>query len=153
MLSLLYGFFIVFQVYLLFLRIYSVTNESMEPSYNEKDIVLATPLNFITNRFISIKINDVIILKSPYNHSYYIKRIKKISSDPCKELSKHNNKNTSLRKCLIFNKYHTKSPPSVFYYYVEGDNRNHSLDSRKYGWIPSDKVTMKVLRKIPQTDY
>lgn len=72
----------------------------------------------------TIKVGDIVIATSPLGNPI-IKRVIKIVSMPSMSTNK-----------------------IVKRYWIEGDNKDHSIDSRKYGLIREDKIQGKIIFKF-----
>ena len=71
----------------------------------------------------NIKKNDVVVFEK--DEDYYIKRVSKIEND-----------STSPRL------------RGASRYFLEGDNKEESTDSRKFGWVDKQQIIGKVIYKI-----
>lgn len=97
-----------------------VVGDSMTPSYNNGDILFATSFFRAKN----LKVGDVMVFRPPIASSDEVKFvIKRIS---------HIIKNTD----------------GKLYFYFLGDNQAVSFDSRRYGYVPKDRLVAKVIRKL-----
>ena len=84
----------------------------MFPAYKSGEVVL---VDCIVYKVFGLRVDNIIVLKHPYNNSYIIKRITK--------------KNNNL-------------------YFVRGDNKNESTDSKNFGWISKKDIIGRVIMKI-----
>ena len=71
----------------------------------------------------NIKKNDVVVFER--NEDFYIKRLTKIEND-----------STSPRL------------QGASKYFLEGDNKKESIDSRKFGWVDKNNIIGKVVYKF-----
>lgn len=120
-----WGLLIVFALTLLYVRFFvgsvvAVSGESMYPTFNSGDYVFGT----VMHDNAPIKHDDIIIFK--YDGRYLIKRVVGVPGDtmPATE-------DTS------------EITLSDTQYYVLGDNRQNSLDSRNFGPIERDVIKFK----------
>jgi len=139
-------------VYLLILQPHKINGESMETNFHNGEYILTQK---VTYYFSKPQRGDVIVFKAPPDgHDEYIKRIIGIPGDTVK-----------VQNCKVYvNGKAIDEPylrpnlctsPGTFSgegkeitvtdnnYYVLGDNRPHSLDSRYFGLIGRDKFTGK----------
>ncbi len=133
--------------YFLFKPFY-VSGQSMEPNFLEKDYLI---IDEITYRFREPQRGEVIVFKSPLsNGDYYLKRIVGLPGERVK---------IDDNKVVIYNSDHPqgmlideiyiaeKTQGSLMIildsdeYFVMGDNRNSSYDSRRFGAIKRNSIT------------
>ncbi len=139
-------------VYLLVLQPHKIKGESMEPNFHDSEYLLTDKLSY---RYNEAKYGDVIVFKAPPDYKEeYIKRIIALPGDTIaiKDSKVYVNGNI-LNESYIPNEFTTYAgnflaegsvltvPPDSFF--VMGDNREHSLDSRRFGFITKDKVIGK----------
>lgn len=149
--------FVVLPIRIFLFEPFFVKGESMEPNFHNWDYLI---IDKLTYRFKNPQRGDVIVFHPPFdNRIYYIKRIIGL---PGERLVIEESKIT------IFNKEH----PNGFVlsedyiknhytlgkidvqlkedeYFVLGDNREVSYDSRKWGPVKRDKIIGRVLIQIP----
>lgn len=138
-------------VYLFLFQPHQVRGNSMFPNFHDGDYLLTDKISYHLS---DPKRNDVVIFTAPRNEDYdYIKRIVALPGETIK-LEKQG--------ILINN-----NPLEQFYldeettfggkflgmgeeaivpqdnYFVLGDNRNHSSDSRDWGFVPKDNIIGK----------
>ncbi len=137
-------------VYLLILQPHKIKGGSMEPNFRDGEFLLTDKVSY---RFNKPKRGDVVVFQAPPNNQdEYIKRIIGL---PGEELTIQRGK-IYIDNKLIEEKYLdpasvTKSgnfsaegkvikiPENTFF--VIGDNRDHSYDSRSWGVIEKNKIT------------
>ena len=119
----------------------------MEPSFSDEQYLL---VNKLTYRFHSPKRGEVIVFHNPRLPSQlYIKRIIGLPGEQVeiregkvyidgKELEE----NSDFPEIPYSDNCSVTVPPD--HYFVLGDNRNHSSDSRSFGPIPRDDIVGKV---------
>jgi signal peptidase I len=123
-----------------------VFGSSMEPNFETGQRLIA---NKITYKIDEIKRGDVVILRPPTdNHIEYIKRIVGLPGET-----------VEVRNGLVYIDGSPLSEPYVLenpsynmkrltiptdYYFVLGDNRNHSDDSHIWGPLPRENIIGKV---------
>lgn len=108
-----------------------VSGNSMEPNYSDKQRVLVSKAYWLVG---GIGRRDVIVLRNA-NGETVIKRVLGMPGDTIDFF------NVPDDWSLASGEY--KVPPDT--YYVVGDNRDVSEDSRKFGPVPREKVLGKVI--------
>lgn len=137
---------VVLFVFAFVLGIQQVVGPSMQPNLKEGDILL---VNKLVYRFKNIERFDVVVLSQ--NDKYMIKRIIGIPGDSVE----YNNNNLYINGVLFEEEFidknnvktenyilEYKSIPDNMYF-VLGDNRNDSQDSRDFGLISKDNIVGK----------
>lgn len=140
-------------IYLFVAQPHKVSGNSMVPTYLNGDYILTDK---ITYRFRDPKRGEVIVLKNPENESQdFIKRIMALPGDTIRI----ENNSVYLNDQLITEPYlppDVKTKPRDFLtdrtnikvgpnqYFVFGDNREHSSDSRDWGGITREEIVGKV---------
>lgn len=144
-------------VYLFLLQPHQVKGASMEPNFHDGEYILTDKISY---RFSEPKRGDVVVFKAPTNPD--VDFIKRIVALPGEKLKIDNN------QVVIFNDEHPKGftlsgPFEVMEpiaggshikegktlevpagnYFVFGDNRNHSFDSREWGPLPKKSIVGK----------
>lgn len=142
-------------VYLFLLQPHQVRGQSMFPTFEDSEFILTDK---ITYRFRGPERGDVVVFKSPQDGNFdFIKRIIALPAENIKISSGH---------FYIYNLTHTKgdlleepyidrsvnTPPGSIaregevikvpenQYFVSGDNRTHSSDSREWGTVPKESI-------------
>lgn len=139
-------------VYLFLFQPHSVEGGSMLPNFHSKEYILTDKVSY---RFGQPQRGDVIIFKAPRNEEYeYIKRIVGLPNEQIK---------ISEGKVYINNQLLNEAylPPDLLtrpgffasegkavaippdQYFVLGDNRLHSSDSRDWGPVPQQNIVGK----------
>ncbi len=141
----------IFALLYLFLFVpHQVRGNSMEPNFTNSENLLT---NKIAYRFKPPKRGDVIVFKSPQNIKFdYIKRIIGL---PEEKISLKENHFYINDKLLDESPYLASDVPTkgnlflpeggsleipLNQYFVAGDNRNHSSDSREWGFVPKENI-------------
>lgn len=135
-----------------------VSGSSMVPNYHNHDYLIIDRLSYITgqpNR------GDVIVLKFPKDTSvFYIKRIiglpgetVKIQQGSVTIYNKENPQGFKLKEDYLPNQSETFGRSDSITlgtgeYYVLGDNRTASSDSRVWGILPADDIVGKVWARV-----
>jgi len=138
--------FMVFNPY----KIIVVRGESMYPTYKNGDILLGV-------KDVNYQKGDIVVTKNDYNETiikritympgetYYV--VSKILAHECfteiidkssYESIKHNNSS----KYVIA----IKDKVPLNQYFITGDNKNNSDDSRRFGSIEKDKILYKIIK-------
>lgn len=139
--------------YLFLFQPHQVRGSSMYPNFHDGDYLLTDKISYRLNQ---PKRGDVIVFVAPKNEEYdYIKRIIGLPGDTVSitedDRVKINNE--------IFNETYLPSEFKTFggsfleagktvnvpqeEYFVLGDNRNHSSDSREWGFVPRKNIIGK----------
>jgi signal peptidase I len=146
------AFFVVF--YLFIIQPHQVKGSSMYPTFKDKEYILTDK---ITYKFSTPQRGDVIILQSPKNPDIdYIKRVIGLPG----ETIKVNEGKVYLNGQLFQETYLSVTTP-IFpggflqdnqevtvpenNYFVMGDNRPGSSDSREFGFVPYEHIIGKVI--------
>jgi len=142
---------------------FSVKGDSMEDSFSNYDYLIVDQISY---RFREIERGDVVVFRFPRNPSeYYIKRVIGLPGETVKiengQVYVCNNENPDC--VLLAEPYlspHERTPGSETVevgpnnYFVLGDNRNASSDSRSWGTLPYDYIIGKVLlRAWPFSEF
>lgn len=137
-------------IYVFLFRPFEVLGDSMYPNFHDREYVLT---NLISLRFAAPKLGDVIVFKAPPDpDKYYIKRVIGVPGDTVMVKDGNVYLNGKILDQSAFLKSSVKTyggsflkegqsvavPPNE--YFVMGDNRNYSSDSREWGFVRSDKI-------------
>ena len=156
---------VIFVIFYLFLfQPHQVKGKSMIPTFEDGEYLLT---NKITYRFNNPQRGDIVIFKSPQNKKYdYIKRIvalpgEKISLKAGKIFINDSRLNESIYlakdvytkgSSFLPEEGELKVPENQ--YFVTGDNRPHSSDSREWGYITMENIIGKAwLRYWPPSNF
>lgn len=101
------------------LLIFTVYGTSMTPTLMPKQKVLVWKYGII-------KKNDIVVCKKPQMKKLLVKRVKKI-----KQIRNH------------------QSSMNTEVYFIQGDNKNESTDSRHFGWVSKKSIIGKVIYHLP----
>ena len=137
---------------------FMVKGSSMEPNYRSGDYLIVDELSY---RLRDPQRSEVIVFKYPLNPiNKYIKRIIGLPGETIKIVdSKTYITNDGGEFIFNENDYLTESDLSMWTvnnneeavtlkedeYFVMGDNRNYSSDSRRWGVLPKENITGKML--------
>lgn len=148
---------LAFVIRVFIIQPFIVEGESMEPTFKTKDYLITEKVSY---RFRPPQRGEVVIFNPPDRTSEnYIKRIIGLPGDQI-EIKGGNiyiNKEkliepylTSIDKTLVAQKEGYTTVLQDDEYFVMGDNRSHSRDSREIGSIPKQNVVSKVwFRLLP----
>ncbi|MFA5310414.1 MAG: signal peptidase I [Candidatus Paceibacterota bacterium] len=153
---------IVIPVRMLLFQPFVVKGESMEPNYHSGDYLIIDELSY---RLRDPQRGEVIVFKYPLNPSYrYIKRIIALPNETIElkdgqvYVSRADGEAQKIDESLYINEEtREKWKKMLVYgpltlnadeYFVMGDNRNNSSDSRVWGVLPLENITGKVLLRI-----
>lgn len=135
------------------LTINIIDGESMVPTYHEGEIVIGSNVEVMRG---NIRYQDVITAKSP-SGTPVIKRVIGIPGDVI-SLSENGviyRNGTFLEEPYLNEKVEESTPAirAVYElkedeYFICGDNRNHSLDSRSYGPVSVKNIKSKVFFRL-----
>ncbi|MBI2436592.1 MAG: signal peptidase I [Candidatus Magasanikbacteria bacterium] len=135
--------------YFLFKPFY-VKGHSMEPSFYEKDYLIIDEISY---RFKGPERGEVVVFNSPVNDDYYLKRIIAL---PGERVKIADNKvviyNDAYPRGVVLEEVYleeeTQGEVSMTLgdtqYFVLGDNRDASYDSRRFGAVSVDEIVGKV---------
>lgn len=140
-------------MYIWFFRPFQVNGSSMYPNFQDREYVLT---NLITLRFEDVKRGDVIVFKAPIDpEKEFIKRIIGLPGD--KVMVKDGDVYVNEKKLdqSDYLKSDVKTYGGSFLrdgetvtvpqdqYFVMGDNRPYSSDSREWGFVKKSEITGK----------
>jgi len=148
---------LAFVIRVFIIQPFIVEGESMEPTFKTKDYLITEKVSY---RFRPPQRGEVVIFNPPDRSTEnYIKRIIGLPGDQIeiKEGSIYVNKEkliepylNSIDKTLVSQKEGYTTVLKDDEYFVMGDNRSHSRDSREIGSIPKQNVVSKVwFRLLP----
>jgi len=137
-------------IYLLLLQPHKIKGSSMEPNFHDGEYLLTDKISY---RIHTPERGDVIVFKAPPD--YVDEFIKRIIGLPGDTVSVKNSKvfvnGKQIEEAYIPAEFHTYAgrftdegtvlTVPADEYFVLGDNREHSLDSRNIGFIGKDKIT------------
>ncbi len=140
-------------IYLFLFQPHQVRGNSMYPNFHDADYLLTDK---ITYRLSTPKRDDVVIFVAPKNEEYdYIKRVIAL---PGEKVSLTENDQVLVNNQILIEPYlpeGTQTYGGAFLetgetvtvpedqYFVLGDNRSHSSDSRDWGFVPKENIIGK----------
>lgn len=141
------GIFLI--VYLLILRPHKIKGESMHPTFPDGEFLLTEQISYYRT---DPKRGDVVVFKPPVSDDEYIKRIIGLPGDTISI----NNGSIFINEKKLSEEYIVVETNGGNFlregdsyaipqekYFVVGDNRTHSSDSRTWGPITKDVITGK----------
>lgn len=132
-----------------------VSGPSMDPTFHDKDYLIVDEVSY---RFEPPKRGEVIVFKRPGDNKYLIKRIVGLPKETIELLGDAVTiKNTehpegfALDQSFVVNKK-SESKTTIILddkeYFVMGDNRPVSYDSRAWGGLPASSITGRPLLRL-----
>lgn len=151
--------FIVLPIRFFVAQPFVVVGSSMEPTFLNNDYLIVDELSY---RFNDPKRGDVVIFKyhnSEDDQKYFIKRVIALPGETIDiNNGKVTIKNDASPEGFILDETYIKEPPTNNMtvtlpeneYFVMGDNRGVSFDSRSWGALPKDEIVGKAfIRLLP----
>lgn len=140
-------------IYAFLFRPFQVNGNSMAPNYDNGEYILT---NLITLRLKSVERGDVVVFESPTNKEKdFIKRVIGVAGDEVSvkagyvfingirlDESEYLSSDVKTYGGTFAKEGESKVIPADNYF-VLGDNRNFSSDSREWGFVPSNKIIGK----------
>ena len=139
-------------IYAFLFRPYQVNGRSMDPTFEDGEYVLT---NLIDIRFGKLERGDIVVFNAPVdNEKDYIKRVIGMPGDNIKIFGgKVYVNRQEISQTFLPNDVFTNSGSYLGEgeevvvpqdnYFVMGDNRNFSSDSREWGFVSKDKIIGK----------
>lgn len=139
-------------VYLFLFQPHQVRGSSMYPNFHDGEYILTDKISY---RLGEPKRGDVIVFRAPRNEEYdYIKRVVGLSGDTIRiDGGRVYLNNSPLNEDYLPKDYITNMGGFVKagqvltvpkeQYFVLGDNRSHSSDSREWGFVPRENIIGK----------
>lgn len=115
-----------------------VSGNSMFPTFKNNDYLIVDELSY---RFRAPARGEVIVFRSPIESGKYL--IKRIVGLPGESVSFHFSTGATLLQVLP-----TERTLGTDEYFVEGDNRAESFDSRYWGALPKKNITGRAFARL-----
>lgn len=147
-------FILFFPTYIFIAQPHEIKGSSMNPNFVDNEYVITDKISF---RFKEPERGDVIVFKLPINQDIdYINRIIGLPGESIKIA----NGKVYINEQSLNEPYLEKTTESIKesfieegkninipkdYYFVMGDNRPHSSDSREWGFVPKSNIIGKVI--------
>jgi signal peptidase I len=153
---------IVIPVRMLLFQPFVVSGASMDPNYHDADYLIIDELSYRTREPAR---QEVIVFKYPNNPSYkYIKRIIGLPGEKVEVKDGEvfiNGSTIKLDEPYLSEKVKQEWVRNTNFsidlgpneYFVMGDNRNYSSDSRSWGPVPKANIVGKVFIKLSIFDF
>ncbi len=135
--------------YFLFKPFY-VKGQSMEPTFHERDYLIIDEISY---RFRVPERGEIVVFKSPINTDFYLKRIialpgerVKVENNTVIVYNEENPRGWVLPEVYL----EEETPGSISLtlaedeYFLLGDNRDSSFDSRRFGAVKKDAIVGRV---------
>ncbi len=148
-----WGIFLVLHLHVFVIRIYTVSDHSMSPAFPEGILVAVLPLHAVSRFLCPVRPMDVVVFPDPTKPEILLmKRITKIHL-PHSPIQKFPPEGQNLERdnlCSHTGGYPYSLPDQKkIYYFLAGDNKKKSIDSRCFGWIKEDALKGIVWTTIP----
>jgi len=141
---------LVFVMYSFVGQVFVVVGSSMDPTYNNSDVVLVNMLDKKFDR------GEVLIFNPPNDSDYQISRVVGL---PLEKISIREGQ-VWINDSLVSENYSDETTPGDIsitleenQYFVMGDNRGSSFDSRNFGPISKSNILGSVFYKIYSASY
>jgi signal peptidase I len=149
--------FVVIPIRVYVAQPFKVNGDSMYPTFHHKDYLVVDEISF---RFRDPRRGEVIILKHPESNRYLIKRViglpgerLRVTRDSVIVYNSAHPDGVTLDESYLENKGNGPDREITIpedFYFVMGDNRPYSSDSRAWGLLPADEVVgYAMLRLYP----
>lgn len=137
-------------IYLFLVQPHQVKGASMDPTFHDGEYILTDKISYRVNQ---PQRGDVIVFKAPRNPDFdYIKRIIAIPGDTVSisdggvfvngsKLDENYIKSETIILPGQYMKDNQQIKLNTDEYFVLGDNRSHSSDSRQWGTVPKKDIT------------
>jgi len=148
-------------IYLFLFQPHQVRGSSMYPTFEDGEYILTDKISY---RLGSPARGDVVIFRAPRNEEYdYIKRVIGLPGDLVEIENNHILVNNQLLPEDYLPTDFVTQPGSFLgretavkvpqkQYFVLGDNRDHSSDSREWGFVPRENIVGKAWVRYWPTD-
>jgi signal peptidase I len=137
-------------VYLFIGQPLEISGTSMEPTLHDKEMIIAEKLS---SKMAKLERGDIIVFKQPENRTIFV--IKRIIGLPGETVHLKQGEAITVNGTSLTEKYLKKESPFTGEeititvpqgsFYLMGDNRKNSTDSRKWGPIPQEDIVGKAV--------
>jgi signal peptidase I len=149
--KILYGILVIVSIFLIinmiFFRYYWIPSGSMEPTLKIKDRIIVNKASYWVNKPVR---GEIVVFRYPLNvKKHYIKRIIGLPGEKVeiKNSVVYIDDRPLVESYIEESKYNNYGPVAVpeGYYFVLGDNRVNSMDSRVWGFVANEHIIGKVV--------